>query len=220
MADWMPKREQDLVDLCGKWKAVLSDSQSVAAYGWEQAEVTAVLGKIDAFLNARSGFEADDSSAKRLLKEEAKDAVSSALRDFARTSVRYNKKIPDDVKQTLGIHPADTKPTPHPAPASQPETVVENTVNHYEHRVRALNRGRKDTAKPGDAYGVRYAWQVGGERPPAGEDLPKSRFSRRTSLVIPHTEADQGKTAYYASCYENSKGDQGQWSPVVSAIIG
>jgi hypothetical protein len=38
----MPKREQDLVGLYGKWKAVLSDSQNVAAYGCEQAEVTAV----------------------------------------------------------------------------------------------------------------------------------------------------------------------------------
>jgi hypothetical protein len=29
----------------------------------------------------------------------------------------------------------------HAPPASQPETVVENTVNHFEHKARALNRG-------------------------------------------------------------------------------
>jgi hypothetical protein len=52
MADWAPAREQDLVDLCEKWKAVLLDPAQAAAYSWDQAEVTAVLGKIDAFLSA------------------------------------------------------------------------------------------------------------------------------------------------------------------------
>jgi hypothetical protein len=142
------------------------------------------------------------------------------MRDFASSSVRHNKKIPDSVKAALGVRLADTTPTPSPVPSSQPETVVENTVNHYEHRVRALNRGRNDTSKPADAHGVRYGWQVGGERPASGEDLPKSRFNRKTNQVISHTEADKGKTAYYATCYENSKGDQGKWSPVEEAVIG
>jgi hypothetical protein len=98
--------------------------------------------------------------------------------------------------------------------------VVENTVNHYEHRLRALDHATRGAAKPADAYRVRYAWQVGGEKPAQGEDLPKSKFTRRTNRIITHTEADKGKTAYYATCYENDKGDQGPWSPVVEAVIG
>jgi hypothetical protein len=43
MADWVPPREQDLVDLCQKWKS-----------GWNQTEVTATLGAADAFLTARA----------------------------------------------------------------------------------------------------------------------------------------------------------------------
>jgi hypothetical protein len=49
MADWMPKREQDLVDVCGKWKIELENSANIAAYRWNQAEVTAGSGAIDAF---------------------------------------------------------------------------------------------------------------------------------------------------------------------------
>jgi hypothetical protein len=218
--DWLPKREQDLADLCLKWKAAMADPVKVLKYGWEQKDVAAVLEKIDGFLDARSVYEVDNSSANRLIKDGAKDAVVDAMRDFGRTSVRFNKKVPDSVKLDMGMRPADTTPTHRPAPESQPETVAENTVNHYEHRVRALNRGRNDSAKPEDAYGVRYGWQTGGERPASGENLPKSRFSRRTSMIISHTEADAGKTAYYATCYENGRGDQGKWSPVVSAIIG
>jgi hypothetical protein len=98
---------------------------------------------------------------------------------------------------------------------------VENTHNHYEHRVRAMNTERGDHSKPADAYGVRYAWQVGGEKPVSGENIKGStKFSRKTTHIVQYMEADKGKTAYYSTCYENSKGDTGTWSPVEEAVIG
>jgi hypothetical protein len=66
---------------------------------------------------------------------------------------------------------------------------------------------------------VCYAWQVGGEKPTSGADLAKSQSSRKTNYVVFHSEADKGKTAYYATCYENSKGYKGSWSPIIEAVI-
>jgi hypothetical protein len=218
--DWIPARERDLADLCEKWKRTLEDPAKAAAYGWVQAEVTEVSGKITAFLTARSAYEADNSTARRIAKDEAKGEAVDAMRDFANSSVRFNKSMNDEAKEHLGIHPADRIPTSHGRPASQPDTVVENSVNHFEHKVRALNHATGSTSKPADAYGVRYAWQVGGEKPASGEDLPKSKFSRKTTFIVAHTEADKAKTAYYAVCYENSKGDTGPWSPIAEAVIG
>jgi hypothetical protein len=56
--------------------------------------------------------------------------------------------------------------------------------------------------------------------PASGADLPKGRFSRKPVIVVAHGEAFKVQTAYYATCYENSKGEAGGWSPVVEAIIG
>jgi hypothetical protein len=220
MADWLPKREQDLADLCQKWAAVLADGAKIAAFGWDQTECAGVLGKVNGFLTARGGYEADDSTAKRLAKDEAKGEAVDAMREFANSSIRFNKKMDDPDKLFMGIHPKDTTPTVHGTPGSQPGTEVENTRNHYEHLIRAINTERGDHSKPEDAYGVRYAWQVGGEKPASGADLPKSKFNRRTTHVVQHTEAVKGKTAFYSTCYENSKGDTGPWSPVVEAVIG
>jgi hypothetical protein len=72
----------------------------------------------------------------------------------------------DENKLPLSLHPADTTPTTHLPPTSQPDTVMDNTVNHFEHRM------------------------------------------------------DKAKTAYYAACYENSKGDTGPWPPVEEVVIG
>jgi hypothetical protein len=220
MADWLPTREQDLVDLAEKWKAGLADPAKITAFGWEQAECAEVAGKITAFLTARGDYEADNSTAKRLVKDEAKGEAVDGMREFANSAVRFNKKMHDDDKLVYGIRPKDATPTAHGAPVSQPGTEVENTRNHYEHLVRAINHERGDHAKPADAYGVHYAWQAGGEKPATGADLPKSKFSRKTTHIVQHTEADKGKTAFYSTCYENSKGDTGPWSPVVEAVIG
>jgi hypothetical protein len=219
-SDWVPTREQDLVDLAGKWKLALEDSAKVTAFGWVGAEVTEVLGKITAFLTARAAYEADDSSAKRLAKDESKEEAVDAMRDFANSSIRFNKRMDDPAKLVFGIHPKDTTPTAHAPPVSQPDTAVENTPNHFEHKVRAINHEIGNTHKPADAYGVRYAWQVGGTKPASGADLTKTKFSRKTTLIVTHTEADKGKTAYYSTCYENGKGDTGPWSPIEEAIIG
>jgi hypothetical protein len=84
------------------------------------------------------------------------------------------------------------------------------TRNNFEHLVRALNRDTGDHSKPADAYGVRYAWQVGGEKPASGADLSKTQFTRKANYVVTHSEADKAKIAYYATCYENSKGYKGR----------
>ncbi|MDR2247661.1 MAG: hypothetical protein LBE17_13485 [Treponema sp.] len=48
--DWLPRREQDLVDLCQKWAAVLGEGAKITAYGWNPADCTAVLNQVNAFL--------------------------------------------------------------------------------------------------------------------------------------------------------------------------
>ncbi|GMO48072.1 MAG: hypothetical protein Pg6C_10380 [Treponemataceae bacterium] len=217
--DWIPSREQDIVDLAQKWTAVLADSAKSTAFGWDSGECTEVSGKINAFLTARADYEVNDSSVKRLAKDEAKEEAIDAMRDFANSFVRFNKKMDDPAKLVMGIRPKDAVPTAHPAPSSQPETAVENTPNHFEHKVMALNHEGK-ASKPADAYGVRFAWQVGGEKPASGADLPKTKFNRKPVLIAAHTEADKAKTAYYATCYENSKGETGPWSPIEEAVIG
>jgi hypothetical protein len=217
--DWVPRREQDLVDLMAQWMALASDPAKIALFAWLAAECGKLLLNIENFLTARTDYEANKTPEKRLLKDELKEEAVDIMRDFANKYVRFNPKMTDADRLAMGIRPTDTTHTTHPAPTSQPDTDVLPTANHYEHRVHALNHAVGGAAKPADAYGVRYGWQVGGEKPASGEDLPKSHFTRKVTYVVVHSEADKAKTAYYATCYENSKGDQGRWSPVTEAII-
>jgi hypothetical protein len=207
-----------LVDLAGKWTAALADSTKQTSFGWDAEECAETAIKIAEFLRAQDIYEANNSTVNRAGKDEAKGDAVDAMRDFANSAVRFNKRMRDDDKLFLGIRPADT-PTSHGAPTSQPNTYVLNSINHFEHKVRPLNHVTSDTSKSANAYGVRYSWQIGGERPATGAALPKTKFSRETTLVIAHTEADKAQTAYYATCYENGKGEQGPWSAITEAVV-
>jgi len=91
----------------------------------------------------------------------------------------------------LGIRPKDTTSTTHNPPVSQPDIVVENTHNRFQHKIKTMNRATGKNGKPDDAYGVRYAWQTGGEKPASGGSLSKTKFSRKASYIVNHSEADK-----------------------------
>ncbi|MDR2095622.1 MAG: hypothetical protein LBP76_08910 [Treponema sp.] len=42
-SDWIPAREQDVVDLSEKWNVTLSDTAKQTAFGWDAAECAAVV---------------------------------------------------------------------------------------------------------------------------------------------------------------------------------
>jgi hypothetical protein len=218
--DWIPPTEDELVVLQEKWDEDLPKGPLETAYGWNATECLNTVEKIETFFTARKAYKNVDSSANRLDKDEKKAKSIKAMRDFANSSIRFNKRMTDAQKLRYGISAPDDTKTSHGVPKHQPETEVQNTKNRFEHRVSAINVDTRTAVKPDDAYGVRYGWQIGGVRPATGADLPKSRFSRWASIVITHTEASKGETVYYATCYENAKGDTGPWSPIVDAVNG
>jgi hypothetical protein len=56
------------------------------------------------------------------------------------------------------------------------------------------------------------------EPPKDGKGLDH-RFTRRRKEKLLFDAEDAGKTVYACARYENSKGEAGDWGPVVSAVI-
>jgi hypothetical protein len=54
--------------------------------------------------------------------------------------------------------------------------------------------------------------------PVTGKDLPHSRWTRRRKERFDF-DGDSGKTAYFCVCYENGKGEAGEFGPMFHAVI-
>jgi hypothetical protein len=160
---------------------------------------------------------AESDKATDVIKEQCREAFVT-LEAMMRELHWYFTKpgFGDERLIALGLKPHDTTKTPQPVPSTRPVTVVQTTKNHFEHRIYAKGEG---ATKPDDAYGVRYAWQLGGEAPASAEGLTTTEFRRAASFVVTYSTADRAKIAYYATCYENGKGEKGPWSEVVSEVV-
>jgi peptide methionine sulfoxide reductase MsrA len=51
------------------------------------------------------------------------------------------------------------------------------------------------------------------------KEVTRSYFDTHTPLVIEFDEEDRGKTFWYAVRWENTRGEKGPWSEIMSAII-
>ena len=216
--DWLPSREQDFTDLRRKWKTGLETPATVSVFGWNQAEVTAVLGTINAFLTALTAYEGDDSSGNRLPKDEAKDAAKSAMRDFANTSIRYNKRMPDEDRLNYGIRPLDKTATPGTEPRTYPEAETDTSV------IRQLTIGFWDNAtkkrgKPHGVHGAEIRWAQLDSPPASEQDLVHSDFDTATPFTLRFDESQRGKRVYFCLRWESTTNLKGPFSGIYSAII-
>jgi hypothetical protein len=226
--DWLPEREVDLIEMMNIWYIWLSDTKKIAAFEWKSAECSNVILKIMNFLAARKDHHAVNSSVNRLLKDEAKVAAKTAMRNFANSSIRYNSNMAETDRLTLGIKDPAAHHTPRPDPIDSVDfDFKSNPSSHLiisPYRIaggRSRGKGRYHGAE------VRF-WVLGLDAPPPiSADHPGWRGEISTASPWKHTfeEEELGMRLYLAMRWQNdslgkdqSKG-KGLWSAIQSIVI-
>jgi hypothetical protein len=228
--DWLPKKEQDLADLITAWDECLNDTAKQTAFGWEAASCAAMLVSLGNFTGARAAYQADKTPEKRLDKDEKKEAAMESMRDFANSSIRFNKKMTDADRLALGLHPKDNTHTPKPKPADHVTFVLRGDAQG--HAVWADYRIAGGTGRGKGAYhGVEVRlWVLPlTESPPIGAGHPGWRSEVDTATPWHHdfTEAEVGMRLHITMRWENSsvgKGEdpessKGPWCAIQSVVI-
>jgi hypothetical protein len=224
--DWLPTREQDLLDLMERWLLWLLDAIRQVAFGWDAVDCTTVTGKITAFVTARTSYEADLSPGNRVTKDNAKNTAVESMRNFANSDIRHNKKMQDADKLFLGIHVADTTPTASPVPTSWP-------VSHYDlNTVRQVGVTSEDSASGRKAlpHGVRWVehtWVVFKPGEAIPEPLPNivtfDQFETWTkpseTCKLQFTEALRRGAIAHTSRWVNTRSEPGPWAPIQVVTI-
>ncbi|MDR3311633.1 MAG: hypothetical protein LBS64_00665 [Spirochaetaceae bacterium] len=229
-SDWLPRREQGLVDLLVKWVLWLVDTAKRTLFGWDETECEQAADKIKDFTNARETYEADKSPENRLAKDEAKAAALAAMRGFANTSVRFNPKMTDTDRLVLGIHPKDNSHTPKPKPTDHVDFTL--SVDAQGHVVRSdFHISGSASRSKGPYHGAEARiWVLPlSESPPPGPHHPGWRSEVDTATPWEHQFDDDeiGKRLYITMRWENpsvGKGEdpessKGPWSVIQSVVI-
>ena len=96
-------------------------------------------------------------------------------------------------------------------------------VDTREHLQNIINFRDENTpnskAKPRGVRGAQVRVHVGPNPPADLEQFPWVALDSSTPYLMVHDAADAGKLAYYALRWENTRGETGPWSDVISATI-
>jgi hypothetical protein len=217
-SDWMPAREQDLVDLCQKWKTGLENPANTTTFGWKQADVADTLAKMSAFFTAREAYEDADSSANRMAKNEAKEAAKSAMRDFANYNIRYNKLMNDEAKLAYGLRPHDHTATSAGVPESYPEaeqdtSIIRQLTIHFRDSV------TKKRGKPHGIHGAEVRWALLESAPSSVSELVNSDFDTASPLTLKFDEGERGRRLYFCMRWETNTNIKGPFGEIYSAVV-
>ena len=216
--DWVPSREQDLADVCQKWKTGLENPANTTNFGWKTAEVAETLAKVIAFLPARTAYEEVDSTANRMAKDEAKDEVKSAMRDFANTSIRFNKQMNDEDKLVYGIRPPDRTATPAREPESYPEAEPDTSVLRQV-TINFWDSATKKRGKPHGIHGAEIRWSILDHAPASVDELTNSDFDTASPFTLKFDEVQRGQRLYFCLRWESNTNLKGPYGEIYSAVV-
>ena len=150
-------------------------------------------------------------------KNEARRDFEKPLRLLVK-NLQSNPKVTADDLRAMGIALPSGSRTPAPVPATYPEFTPDSSVIRRL-TVHFRNAGSDSNAKPKGVHGAEIRWAVL-DTPPAGvATLANSSFDTRTPFTLEFDDAQRGKTVYFCLRWENTRGEKGPWSEIVSAIV-
>ncbi|MDR1552305.1 MAG: hypothetical protein LBS69_02425 [Prevotellaceae bacterium] len=152
-------------------------------------------------------------------KNDARAAFKTAIRKAVKEYLANNHLVTDEDREGLGIPVHKTTRTPAPVATTYPDFDVDSsvirrlTIHFYD------QGSKKSKAKPAGQHGAEIKWAILDAPPATLGDLNQSSFDTHTPFTLQFDENQRGLTVYFCLCWENTRGEKGPWSEIVSAII-
>ncbi|MDR0699041.1 MAG: hypothetical protein LBG28_07480 [Tannerella sp.] len=158
------------------------------------------------------------TKATVLAKNNAMNALKNGLRAFIREYLSFNHLVTDVDKDNLGLPIRKTSHTPIPIPTTYPWFMVDSSI------IRVLIIHFRDIlseyrAKSFGVHGAEIKWGFSDTLIINPDDLPHSSFDTRSPFRLEFKGEERGKTVWFCLWWENTRGEKGPWSEIVSAIV-
>jgi hypothetical protein len=216
--DYIPAKEKDFHE----WQsiAVLYARENATRFGIADTVLAPVTTKKGLYEQAYAVSEdpATRTSAAILARQEARMNYDGVLRPFFKSHIIYNEKVTDEDRRIMGLTVHDTKPTPVPVPKKEPEvtyTVVAPATLEFHFR-------DKDETGRGKSYGIHgieFCFGLLDTPPVDWSELPHSKFFTKSPARVSFNGHERSKTVYFAARWENTRGEKGPWTDILSTIV-
>ncbi|MDR1346899.1 MAG: hypothetical protein LBJ63_00490 [Prevotellaceae bacterium] len=217
--DFIPRQDNKFAE----WLQTVVAYLNAHATGWQiPAGTVTELTALQSDFAAR--YETAENPATRtsvavLAKTEARKAAEAKIREVLKAYVTYNPAVTDEDRKLMGLPIHKTTRTPSPVANDAPDTDIDTsvigrvTIHFYE------KGSRHKKAKPAGQHGAEISWTLLDTPPMRWDELIHSNIDTNSPFTLAFEHDMRGKTVYFALCWENTRGEKGPWSEIMSAII-
>jgi hypothetical protein len=218
--DYIPSSDGDF----GQWEVTFMNvlTPNATEWGVPGAVITDLRGKQSAWQSTHAIAEnpATRTSIAIEAKNEARAAYEKALRSAYREYIMSSRSVTNEQRLALGVPIHKEDRTPVPVPVTFPLFEVITTLIRWliiDFRDQGMGHSN---AKPFGVHGAELLYGIAdGSGPLAFHQLTHSVFCTHSPFRIEFADELRGKTVYFCLRWENTRGQKGPWSEIVSAII-
>jgi len=215
--DWLPSKKKDQLQMVRNW--VLSLETKHEAWNVPTSKITSLIEAYAAAEHENSIPSSERNMVTNMRKKTAFSVLTEEMRDIKRRYFYIPPLTESDFKG-LGLKPKDTTPTP----IGDPVGLVTATIRYPNEGALEL-RFEHVMSSPFDRranYGIKIRYGIFHVDAPPVVDvnlLVNFKFTKRRKEMFNFDRENRKKIAYFCMRYENSKGGEGQWGPVISGVI-
>ena len=214
MSDYVPHSDAEF----NLWQIsfIILVQTNATAWGILPADVTALvaLQAIWTPAFAKTSNPKNCTDADTQAKNDARRVYEKALRNFIGQWLARNAKVTDSDRTRLNITVKATTHTSVGVPTTSPVATIDFSVRH-QHTIKFVDEATPTSkAKPDGVHGCEIFCKLGD-----ATTFSYLATNTATPYVATYKEEDAGKTASYHLRWVNTKGEQGPWSAVVSAMV-
>ena len=219
MSDFIPPADADFNTWFTKLTQTATAPANAAILKLAQNDQTALTGSLSTWNTDYPAHLTTQSAA--IAAASTKNLTRATAEGIARPLIaqwQANPAVTDALRAQLGITIAKTTHTAAPVPATRPE-LNPDTSQRLQITLHFQDAGATSKAKPAGVRGCQIWEQIGGTAPLDLTGMSYLATDTKTPYVVHFTAADAGKTAYFIARWENTTGETGPLSEVLSVVV-
>jgi hypothetical protein len=225
--DWLKKGHTPLYIQSGITKKFLDDANNRTRIGflsgspqgiWLEEEFFVKLAVFVAAYLAWMESESERTPHQLTALLAAEKAFRKVYRKLYTGFLKENPLVTDNDLEDMAL-PKHHAGGITPAPVATTVPWVKVRLRVVRHLTFDFGGSETSKAKPDGQHGMEMTGRAGGDKPSGLGDLTHSYFDTHTPLDIEFREDERGQTFWFAVRWENTTGEKGPWSEIMSAVI-
>jgi hypothetical protein len=140
------------------------------------------------------------------------------MRLFIKAYMTYNPKITDDERKVMGLPVHKKGRTPVPIPERYPFFKIDSSVIRRL-KIHFYDDANERRQKPDGVHGAEIRWDFSDIPVVNPDSMTNSGFDTASPYTVEFAGEDRGRMVYFALRWENTRGEKGPWSEIISAIV-